>query len=107
MKVAIKNKRELRYVDAKDLEIKDGLTVHDVYEQMLTLEQSLKHLTDVVKEHHLVRKDKDYIIEVDNQLKRIKRLKLYDVPNGHVDLKLYRVVDGELIIDKNKIGGAV
>jgi len=107
MKVAIKNKRELTYIDADQLLVAENMTVKDLYETMLTLQHSVDNLTAVLREHVLVRTDKDYIMEVDNKLKRIKRLKLYDVPPNAIDLHFYTVKDGQLVIDKNKIGGAL
>jgi len=107
MKVALKSGRELKYVDSKDLIVADNVTVLDLYESVLALQESVNHLTGILGSHTMVRNDAEYIIEIDGQLKRIQKLKLYDVPAGKIDLKLYKVENGKLVLDKNKIGGAL
>lgn len=107
MRIALKSGRELKYVDSSELIVKDGVTVSDLYESVLALQQSVNHLTRILASHTMVRNDAEYIVEIDNQLKRIQRLKLYDVPAGKIDLKLYKVENGQLVLDRQKIGGAL
>lgn len=107
MKVAIKNKREMKYIDAKDVIINNTLSLNDIYERQLTLEKMFNDLVELLKKNIIVNSDKEYVIEIDGKLKKIEKLKLYDVPVEKIDLKLYKVLDGKLVLDKNKIGGAV
>ena len=106
MKIAVKNKSEWRYVDSKDLTV-DGFKLSDVFERMRLLEQQLNSVLGVLNNHFLVKEDNNYVIEVDGKLKLVKGLKIYQPPHGDVDLKLYTVKNGKLVVDKKKIGGAV
>lgn len=106
MKIAVKNKSEWRYVDSKDLTV-DGFKLSDVFARMRTLEQELNSVLDVLNKHFLVKEGNNYVVEVDGQLKLVKGLKVYQPPQEGIDLKLYTVKNGKLVVDKKKIGGAV
>lgn len=106
MKIAVKNKSEWRYVDSKDLTV-DGFKLSDVFERMRLLEKQLDSVLAILDKHFLVKEDNNYVVEVNGKLKLIKGLKIYQPPQENIDLKLYTVKDGKLVVDKKKIGGAV
>ena len=107
MFVAVKNKREMKYIDAGDVEINGEITLKDLYERFLSLQEGLKQLTKLLEKNSFVQSDKEYIAEVDGKLTKIQNLKLYDVPQGTIHLQLYEIKDGKLVVNKNKLGGVV
>lgn len=106
MKVAIKNKSEWTFIDAEDLMI-GTVRLADIYSQFETLNAEVNGLKHIMQTHFLVKKDNEYIIEVDGNLTLVKSLHLYEPPSKDINLKLYKVENGQLVLDKNKIGGAV
>ena len=106
MKVAIKNKSEWKYIEAEDLMI-GNIRFGDVYESVDRLRAEVRGLTKVLSDHFLVKKDNQYVVEIDGHLTLVKGLHLYEPPKADIDLKLYKVENGQLVIDKQKIGGAV
>lgn len=105
MKIAIKNKSEWKYVDAEDLEI-HGQKVSDLYEKIETLKVAYDKLTKLLQNKTIVNPDKQYVVELEEELKLIDKLKLHDVPEGDVPIKYYKVEDGKLVVDRKKVGAA-
>lgn len=106
MKIAIKNKSEWKYIDSQDLMI-GNVRFGDIYDEVDRLRAEVRGLTKVLNDHFLVKKDNQYVVDVDGQLTLVKSLHLYEPPKDNINLKLYKVENGRLVIDTRKIGGAV
>ena len=105
MKVAVKNKTEWKYIDAEDLEI-NGKKVQKLYEQINILQDAYQRLADVLQNKLIVNPDKEYVVQLEKELKKVKELKIYEVPDTNVPLKYYKVEDGKLVVDQKKVGVA-
>lgn len=105
MKVAIKNKTEWTYIDVEDLEI-NGRKVSELYDQIHVLQDAYQRLTDLLQEKLIVNPDKEYVIELEKELKLIKGLKLHNIPDTKVPIKYYKVENGKLVVDRKKVGAA-
>lgn len=105
MKIAIKNKTEWKYVDAEELEI-NGKKVSELYEQIHVLQEAYQRLTKLLQNKLIVSPNKEYVVELKEELRKIDGLKLHDVPDGDVPIKYYKVEDGKLIVDRKKVGAA-
>lgn len=106
MKIAIKNKTEWKYIDAEDLMI-GNVRLADIYEYFDQLKAEVNGLKKIMQDHFLVKKDNEYIVEVNGKLNLVKSLHLYEPPSKNINLNLYKVENGNLVLDKNKIGGAL
>lgn len=105
MKVAIKNKSEWKYVDAEDLEI-NGRKVQELYNQIQTIQDAYHKLADLIKDKLIVSPDKEYVIELKEELQHVDTLKLHEVPADNVPIKYYKVENGKLVVDRKKVGAA-
>jgi len=103
MKVAIKNKSEWKYIDAKDIEI-DGVTLADVYAKLTHMENVVAHLLSELANKFIVEKDQPYILRVGDELKELDKLDVFEAKELQFPLKYYKVVNGVLTVDKKKVG---
>lgn len=103
MKVAIKNRNTLKYIDPKDIEV-SGVTLEEFILQVAYTQELFRQLSDEVKNSHIVKKDTAYIIEIDGELKRIQSLNLFEESNKRFPLHFYEVKDGKIILNKKKVG---
>lgn len=103
MKVAIKNKSEWKYIDAKDVEI-DGVTLSDVYAKLTHMEHVVAHVLSELAGKFIVEKDQPYILRVGDDLKKLDKLDVFEAKDLELPLQYYKVVNGELIVDKKKVG---
>lgn len=103
MKVAIKNKTEWQYIDAKDIEI-DGVTLAQIYEKQNQLEHVVAHLLKELADKFIVEKDQPYILRMGDELKQVDKLDVFEAKDLEFPLKYYKVVNGKLTVDKKKVG---
>lgn len=103
MKVAIKNKTEWAYIDAKDIEV-EGVTLADVYQRLTTAEAIVATLIKELQGKFIVKHDQPYILRVGDQLKEVDKLDVFEAKELKFPLKYYKVVNGSLVVDKKKVG---
>lgn len=103
MKVAIKNKNEWKYIDAEDIMF-NGERLGEIFARLDALHMAYDKLTNELKNCHVVPKDTQYIIQIDNELKRINDLKLFESIETKLPLRFYKVENNKIVEDKNKIG---
>lgn len=99
MKVAIKGKGELKYVDAENLLIK-GEPITKVFEEIELLREAYEKLVHTIRNSTIIR-DGD-ILSLNGELKEVKDPKVFEKPSKN--LVLYKVENGKLILDKRKVG---
>jgi len=103
MKVAIKNKSEWTFIDAKDVEI-DGVTLGEVYQKLDTAEKVVAQLISELRNKFIVEHDQPYIVRLGDSLHEVDKLEVFEVKDLQFPLKYYKVVNGELVVDKKKVG---
>lgn len=102
MKIAIKNKSEMKYIDSAKLEV-GGLTLEELFNLVDKQQGIIKSLLDQVKDSHIVKKDTAYIIQLGNELKQIDKLEIVAVEELKYPLRFYELEDGELKLNKKKV----
>lgn len=102
MKVAIKNKSEMKYINVEDLRVGD-ITLEEVLNVVEEQNNIMIWLLDQVKESHLVKKDTPYIIKLQDRLVEIDKLEIVAVEKLKYPLRFYDMIDGELKLDKKKV----
>jgi hypothetical protein len=95
--------KDSKKVGVNDLELGD-LKLGDLLAHVHALQTAYDSLVEQLKTCHIVKKDTDYIIEVDNELKRVKDLKLVADTRLEMPLKFYKIEDGNIVVDKKKVG---
>ena len=103
MKVAIKNKTELKYIDAEQIEI-NGVTLEKVHQEYTQAKRAYNALVKLLKDKIIVNPDKEYIIQIENQLKKINKLEIHEIPEHDKPIEYYKIEDGKLVLDKKKVG---
>lgn len=103
MKVAIKNKSEWTYIDAEQVKVKD-ITLEDLYHRLAKAEAAYNRLTHVLKDKLIVNPDKEYVIQVGKELKRVEQLRVHEIQDPSKPLQFYTVEDGQIVLDKKKVG---
>jgi hypothetical protein len=103
MKVAIKNKSEWTFIDAKDVEI-DGVTLGEVYQKLDIAEKVVAQLISELRNKFIVEHDQPYIVRLGDSLHEVDKLEVFEVKDLQFPLKYYKVVNGELVVDKKKVG---
>jgi hypothetical protein len=102
MKVAIKNKSEMKYVDSDNIRVGDvtlGELANVVEEQNNIMIEFFEHM----KGQHLVKKDTPYIIKLQDRLVEIDKLEIVAVEKLRYPLRMYDLIDGELVLNKKKV----
>lgn len=102
MKIAIKNKSEMKYIDAEDIQVGE-VSLLELYSLVNRQQDIIKSLLDQVKDSHIVKKDTAYIIKLGNKLKEIDKLEVVAVEKLKYPLRFYKLEDGELKLDKKKV----
>lgn len=102
MKVAIKNKSEMKYIDSADIKVGD-MSLLELANLVDKQNAIIKTLLDQIKDSHIVKKDTAYIIKIDNELKHIKKLEIVAEQDLKYPLRLYKLEDGILKLDKKKV----
>ena len=102
MKIAIKNKSEMKYIDSGELKVGDVslLELHNIVNKQ---NEIMKSLLDQVKDSHIVKKDTAYIIKLGNELREIDKLEIVAVEKLKYPLRFYELEDGILKLDRKKV----
>ena len=102
-KVYVKNGNATKPVLVDKLII-DGKPLGELLGDVKKLHKAYTELTEQLKDCYIVKKDASYIIEVDNELKRIDSLKLFEEKDTQFDLRFYEIKEGEIVLNKKKVG---
>jgi hypothetical protein len=103
MKVAIKNKSEWTFIDAKDVEV-DGVKLGDVYERLNHTEAIVSQLISELRNKFIVEHEQPYIVRLGDTLHEVDKLEVFEAKDLEFPLKYYKVVNGKLVVDKKKVG---
>ena len=102
MKVAIKNKSEMKYIDTNDIrvgEVSLGELANIIEEQNNIMIEFFEHM----KGTYLVKKDTPYIIKLQDRLVEIDKLEIVAIEKLKYPLRFYDLIDGELVLNKKKV----
>ena len=102
MKVAIKNKSEMKYIDSAKIQI-GNITLEELANIVNKQNEIIKDLLEQIKHSHLVKKDTPYIIKLQDKLVKIDKLEIVAVEKLPYALRMYEMKDGELKLDKKKV----
>lgn len=99
MKIAIKGKGELKYVDAENLLIRNKPITH-ILQEMERLHDAYEKLVYTIRNSTIVRKGD--IVVLNDQIQEVQNITVFEKPEK--DIKLYKVQDGKLVLDNKKVG---
>ena len=102
MKIAIKNKSEMKYIDSGMLEIGD-ITIKELCNIVNKQNDIMATLLDELKDKHIVSKDTPYIIKLGNELREIDKLEIVAVEKLPYALRMYDMEDNKLVLNKKKV----
>lgn len=102
-RVYVKNGNATKAVPVEKLII-NGLQLVDVLNELSTLKTAYNELTTELKECHIVKKDTEYIININNKLQRVQDLELYENIKTKLPLEFYKVENGKIVLNKKKVG---
>ena len=102
-KVFVKRGRESTAISAQDITI-DGVTLGAMLYKLEELRKAYDNLTEELKDCYVIKKDSEYIVKVDNDLKQVPKLEVYSVQSLKHPLTMYTIKEGELVVDKKKAG---
>lgn len=102
MRVAIKNKSEMKYIDTSKLMVGD-ITLLELHNIVNKQNEIMINLLNELKDSHIVKKDTAYIIKLGNELKEIDKLEIVAVEKLLYPLRFYNMEDGELKLNKKKV----
>ena len=102
MKIAIKNKAEMKYIDSDKLQVGD-ITLKELYNVVNEQNEIIVELIQYINDSHLVKKDTAYIIKVGNRLEQIDNLELVAVEDLKYPLRFYTIDNGKIKLDKKKV----
>ena len=102
MKIAIKNKREMKYIDSELLQVGDMsiLEMANVIEEQNNI---MIEFFEHMKGCHLVKKDTPYIIKLQDRLVEIDKLEIVSVEKLKYPLRFHELINGELVLNKKKV----
>ena len=102
MKIAVKNKSEMKYIDSEQLEV-GNMTLLELANKVSKQDEIIAELLDTIKDKHIVNKDTAYIINLGNKLAKVDKLELVAVDKLKYPLEYYTMVDGEIKLNKKKV----
>ena len=102
IKIAIKNKKEIKYIDSAELQVGD-ISLLELYSLVNKQQDVIKSLLDQVKDSHIIKKDTAYIIKLGNKLREIDNLEIVAVEELKYPLRFYELENGELKLDRKKV----
>ena len=102
-KVFVKRGRESTAISAQDITI-DGVTLGAMLFKLEELRKAYDNLTEELKGCYVIKKDSEYIVEVGHDLKQIKGSNVYGVQSLKHPLSMYTIKNGEIVVDKKKVG---
>jgi len=114
-KIVYKEKGQFKNKPAAEIMLTDELSVIelierlDIYEakimdginEMRALNEAYQHLTAFLKDKVIFEGGQTIIAQIDGELQRLKLDKVF--PDMPINLKFYKVVNGQLVEDKSKI----
>jgi len=103
MKVAVKNKSEWKYIDSKDIDV-GGATLEELVKRIELAEHAYTELVKTLKGKFIVKHDTPYLVQVGDTLHKVNELNVFEATNFDLPLKYYKVVNGEIVVDKKKVG---
>lgn len=103
MRVAIKNKSEWTYIDSGDIVV-GGVTLKELLNRLLNAEHAYTDLIKELKGKFIVKTDTPYLVQVGDTLEKVDALNVFEAKNQDLPLKYYKVVNGEIVVDKKKVG---
>lgn len=102
-KVYVKNGNATKAIPVEEL-IVNGKPLAEVLGETVALKRAYEQLITELKGCYVVKKDSSYIVEVDNELKRIDKLVLFEEQKTKFPLRFYKVENGKIVLDKRKVG---
>jgi Cu/Ag efflux pump CusA len=107
MFVGIKNKSELKYIPVEDLKVQ-GVSLEQLYAHMAHLENLFKAVLNEIDNSHIVKKDTEYLINIDGEIKHIDKLELVAVEELKFPLSAYTIEQDEngenhIVLNKRKV----
>ena len=99
MKIAIKGKGELKYVDAENVLVR-GKPLSKIFDHVDELTQAYQSLENLLANKTII-KEGDVVLN-DEKLVEVKNPQVFENPKK--PLHMYHVVDGKLKINKKKVG---
>lgn len=102
MKIAIKNKSEMKYIDVEDLKVGD-ITFEELLNVVEEQNNIMIELLEQIKGSYLVKKDTPYIIKLNDRLEQIDKLEIVAVEKLKYPLRFYNMEDLELKLDRKKM----
>lgn len=106
MKLAVRNGKELRYVEATDIKFGEK-TVAELFGEVKKLQDCVSELITIIEQHHLIKAQAEYVVKIGEKLERVQKLELAEYPKSPINLSLCKVEDGKLIVDNKKVGGSL
>jgi len=103
MKVAVKNKSEWKYIDSKDITIGEH-TLESLLKRITLAEHAYTELVNTLKGKYIVKQDTPYLVQVGDTLHKVDELNVFEAKEYKLPLKYYKVVNGEIVVDKKKVG---
>lgn len=103
MKVAIKNKSEWKYIDSGDIEVGD-VTLKDLLTRLHDAEHAYTELVKELKGKFIVKTDTPYLVQVGDTLEKVDALNVFEAKDYELPLRYYKVVNGEIVVDRKKVG---
>jgi hypothetical protein len=102
MKVAIKNKSEMKYIDTSKIEV-GGVSLLELYSIVEHEQDIIVMLLREIADSYIVKKDTAYLIQIGDQLKHIDKLEIVEEQETKFPLSYYNIVDGKLELNKKKV----
>ena len=87
-------------VDPQDLKL-GNRTLGDILSYVEDLENGVRHLTDLLEHSTIIRKGD--VVGVNGTVHKVEDIKVFKDQPKH-DLRWYKVENGELVLDKKKVG---
>ncbi len=107
MKIMIQGKAgAVKYIAPEDIEI-SGIPLKALFDRAAQVEQALAQLTKQLQKCHIIKKDSAYIIDIKDTLHEVDRLHIYEAVKTDKPLHFYKVENGELVLDKKKVGAII
>ena len=98
-KVYVKSGRDSKAVDVSEL-IVGNQKLGEIIARAELLEQAYTKLTEQLKTCHIIEKQKEYLIEIDGQVKTVKELKIIENLDKKGNLELYEIKGQKLVLKK-------
>ena len=102
MKVAIKNKSEMKYINVEDLRV-GHVSLGELANIIEEQNNIMIDFFEQMKGAYLVHKDTPYIIKLQDRLVEIDKLEIVEVEKLKYPLRFYDMEDGALKLNMKKV----